>query len=318
MSQYSTKYPDVAEPIVQFFSEKFVDLDVLEKWAIPDKLVVKAAVTGTIFDRDQNPHQPYDTQEIIEEAFAAVEAGACSIHLHVRDENGDITTDRKYYREVIGKIREKYGDRVHLDGETFFGETFEEAMIPITEGLLESAAVNTTATYFGDSVIVVPKSFIETQTEVIQEYNGKAQIAVYNLGDVDTANRYLIKPCLLKEPYEWLVVPGNPGCCPMPNERAMCESLLGFVRRIREVDPAERPFIFVCAGGRATSYLTTLAIILGLHVRVGMEDTVWKYPHKDDLLTSNMEVVLSTVEIAKRLGREPATADEYRGMVGLK
>ena len=317
MSPYSTKYPELSEPIVQIFGDKFIDLDVMEKWTIPDKIVVKAAVSGNIFDRDQNPHQPYDTHEIIREAVAAVEAGACSIHLHVRDENGEITNDRKYYHQVIGKIREKYGDRVHLDGETFFGDTFEEAMIPITEGLFDSAAVNTTATYFGDSVIIVPKSFIETQTKVIQEHNRKAQIAVYNLGDVDTAYRYLIKPGRLTEPFEWLVVPGNSGCCPMPNERAMCESLLGFVRRIREVDPSERPFIFVCAGGRATSYLTTLAIILGLHVRVGMEDTVWKYPHKDDLLDSNRDVILSTIEIAKRLGREPATAEDYRRMVGI-
>lgn len=318
MSQYSTKYPGVSQPIVHLFGEKFVDLTSLEKWGVPDKIVVKAAVTGAIFDREQNPNQPYSTAEILEEAISCVDAGACSVHLHVRDEEGNITADRKYYREVIDPLRETYGDRVHLDGETVFGETFEDALIPITEGLFDSAAMNTTATYFGDSLIAIPPDFLKTQSQVVQEHNRKAQIAVYNLGDIDNAHRFLIKPGILKEPYEWLVVPGNPGCCPMGNERMMCESLLSFVNRIREVDPSERPFIVVCSGGRATSYLTGLAIILGLHVRVGMEDTVWKYPHKDDLLTGNSDVVLSTIEMARLLGREPATADEYRRMVGIK
>jgi 3-keto-5-aminohexanoate cleavage enzyme len=219
---------------------------------------------------------------------------------------------------VIDPIREKYGDRVHFDGETAFGETFDEAMLPITEGLLESSAMNTTATYVGDTIIAFSPSFLKTSTKLIQEHNRKAQLAVYNLGDVDNADRFLIKTGILKQPYEWIVVPGMPGCCPMPNERAMCESLLSFVNRIREVDPAERPFIFVCSAGRATSYLTALAIVLGLHVRIGMEDTIWKYPHKDDLITSNRELVLSTIEIARQLGREPATADDYRRLVGLK
>jgi 3-keto-5-aminohexanoate cleavage enzyme len=318
MSKYSERFPDVTPPVIQLFGEKFAEVKIQKKWNIPDKLVIKTAVTGIIMDRDQNPNQAYSTQEIRDEAIACIEAGACSIHVHVRDENGNITNDRRYYHEVIDPIREKYGDRVHFDGETAFGDTFEEAQLPITEGLLESSAVNTTGTFLGDTLVGMPPRFVQAQAQVIQENNRKAQIAVYNLGDVDNADRYLIQSGILNQPYEWIIVPALPGCAPMPNEMAMCEVLLTFINRIKEVDPAERPFILVCAAGRATNYLSTLAILLGLHVRIGMEDTIWRYPHKDVILTNNREVVLSTVEIAKQLGREPATADEYRKMVGIK
>lgn len=321
MNKYSSpQYPDVQPPIVQVFEGTCVggDARIQPKWPIPDKLVIKAAVLGTIWDREQNPNQPYNVQETIREAMGAVDAGACSIHLHVRDENGNISFDRNVFKQVIDPIRAKHGDKVHIDGETVFGETFEDAMAPVAWGLFESSAVNATATYCGNTLICCPPSFIRAQTRTIQEHGLKPSIAVYNTGDVDTADRYLIKTGILKAPYEWIVVPGLPGCSMMHNPLAMAEELMNFVRRIREVDPAENPFIVISAGGRSSSYLTALAIIMGLHVRVGMEDSIWKYPHKDELLKNNKEIVMETVAMARLLGREPATADEYRRMVGLK
>ncbi len=319
MSQYSTTFHDALAPIVQLFGKCIGgDARIQPRWEIPEKVAIKVAVVGTIWDREQNPYQPYTTQETREEAMACIDAGACSIHLHVRDEHGNVTHERRYYREIIDPIRKKYGDRVHFDGESVFGATFEDAMAPIREGLFESSAVNTTATYVGDTLVCMPPSFLKAQTTAIQQHNCKAQIAVYNLGDVDNADRYLIKTGILKQPYEWLIVPGLPGCTPMPNPVAMCEGLLPFIYRIREIDPAKNPMIVVSAGGRASSYLTAFAIMLGLHVRIGMEDTVWRYPHRDELLKNNSQVVADTVHMARLLGREPATADEYRTMIGLK
>jgi 3-keto-5-aminohexanoate cleavage enzyme len=74
----------------------------------------------------------------------------------------------------------------------------------------------------------------------------------------------------------------------------------------------------VCAAGRATLYLTTLATMLGIHIRVGTEDTGWKYPHRPERFASNLEIFEAARDIASRLGREPATAAEYREMLGLR
>jgi 3-keto-5-aminohexanoate cleavage enzyme len=64
--------------------------------------------------------------------------------------------------------------------------------------------------------------------------------------------------------------------------------------------------------------LTTLAIVLGCHVCVGKEDTIYKYPHSDDVTLSNKEIVEQTVTIARMLGREPMTGPEYRNALGMK
>ena len=102
----------------------------------------------------------------------------------------------------------------------------------------------------------------------------------------------------------------------MPNLRAMVDGLLYLVDRIRDID--KESIIYVSQSGRASTYLVAFSILLGLHVRVGMEDTIWKWPHRDEKIKSNEEVVRAAIEIARYLGREPATSDDYRKMIGLK
>jgi uncharacterized protein (DUF849 family) len=87
------------------------------------------------------------------------------------------------------------------------------------------------------------------------------------------------------------------------------------VDRIREIDP--QGFIQVCAAGRAGHYMATAAMLLGLHVRVGTEDSVWRYPHRDELLHNNVEMVERVRATAESLGRRLATPAEFRDMIGL-
>ncbi len=102
----------------------------------------------------------------------------------------------------------------------------------------------------------------------------------------------------------------------MPNPIAMAQSLIWQVSRIREIDSGS--VIMVCMSGRPSSYLSTQAMLLGLHVRVGMEDSIFRWPHKEDLIDSNATVVADTIRICEALGRQVATADEHRKLVGLK
>ena len=60
------------------------------------------------------------------------------------------------------------------------------------------------------------------------------------------------------------------------------------VDQIRKIDPTS--VISVCAAGRATLYMTTLATMMGLHIRIGTEDTPWKYPNSDEHLKNNLEM----------------------------
>jgi 3-keto-5-aminohexanoate cleavage enzyme len=58
--------------------------------------------------------------------------------------------------------------------------------------------------------------------------------------------------------------------------------------------------------------LTTIATMLGLQIRVGTEDTVWRYPNSDEMFTSNLDMFLHAKQIAQLLGRRVSTAKEYR------
>ena len=101
----------------------------------------------------------------------------------------------------------------------------------------------------------------------------------------------------------------------MHNPQQMVDALMRMVRTIRDIDP--NCFILVCAAGRASTYLATFAMLLGLHVRVGMEDTLWPYPHRDDIIQRNVDHFLQMKQIAQLLGRELMTPAEYREALGM-
>lgn len=98
--------------------------------------------------------------------------------------------------------------------------------------------------------------------------------------------------------------------------RSMSTHLFLMVDQIRQLDP--NAAITVCNAGRAGLYITTLATMLGLNIRVGLEDSCWRHPNSDELLRDNLELFERARSIAANLGRTPATADEYRAQIGLR
>jgi uncharacterized protein (DUF849 family) len=62
--------------------------------------------------------------------------------------------------------------------------------------------------------------------------------------------------------------------------------------------------------------MTTLATMAGLHIRVGIEDTPWKHPNSNVLLKDNLEMFNMARELAALLGRVPASANDYRTLIG--
>ena len=101
----------------------------------------------------------------------------------------------------------------------------------------------------------------------------------------------------------------------MYSPQSMIDGLVRQVGLIRQVDPGAN--IIVCAGGRASLHLANLALLMGLHVRVGMEDTVWKWPHRDDLIERNVDAFRITRTMVESLGRELMTAEEFRQLCGI-
>lgn len=316
-SEILKKYRDLkVVEVVRYDPDVYCDLVSVPRWDIPDKVILGVAITGSFIDKRQNPKQPYTPEEILNESIACIEAGATYLHFHVRDEKGGNIGDVERYRKIVKPIREKYGDKVLIDGCPVFGKNFEEACAPVTEGLFEVGIVNPVCTFVSENVRWLTPPAIRAQCEYFQALGKKVMVSVHDTASIDNIKRFLIKPGLLKRPYFFCILPDLPGAFYIPNPRAMVEGLALLVNRLKELDPDCQ--ILVCSSGRASIYIGTLAILMGLHLRVGTEDTVWRYPHRDEKLESNLQAFLSAKALCELLGRQIASADEYRRMIGLK
>jgi len=317
MEKVKAKYKDIPMTYWDTFGEMVADLRTQAKWPIPETVVVSAAVVGAFIDKRQNPNHPISTEEILKESIECAEAGATSIHLHVRDpETGRSVGDLPAYHAVVDPLKKKYGDKIVLDGCCVFGTTFEQVVAPITDGLFEVSPVNPVAGFIGDTVRYVPPKLMQASAEYFQEKGVKVQVSVHDTGSISNAKRWLLDTGIVQKPYFWIILPALPGILFMENPKGMVEAMMMVVNRLLEID--ENCTIMVCNAGRASVYIATWALMMGFHVRVGMEDTIWKYPHMDEKMSSNADSVRAIIQIANLLGRRVATADEYRKLIGLK
>lgn len=304
--------PEIIDPEKSAFFEGTIQ----PAWDVPDKIIIQPAITGAFFTRNANPNQPITTDEILQEARACLLEGASAIHLHVRDENGYNTLSQEKFEAVVGPLRQEFPG-VSIDGcyVTALEGEWDEMKRCLDAKILDAVPVNTTAVYNGDSLFAKPVPLLLEKTRLVLESGARPIIATYADADVNNAERYLFRSGMLGPGQTWCVLPGLPGCSPMENPRQMFDGLLRFTSLIRDVDPEAK--ILVCAAGRASIYLATIAAALGLHIRVGMEDTVWKWPHKQEKVQSNLEVFRLAKQLAEVLGRSVATPAEYREILGF-
>jgi 3-keto-5-aminohexanoate cleavage enzyme len=281
------------------------------QWKDPGKCILIAAVTGAFFNPNQNPNQPVSPDKIVQEAIECLDAGASSVHLHMRDfETGQPTGDADLFQEVVDKIKLKHPNAV-FDGCLTWGENFEEVLRPAKN--LHVTPINPTAVWIGSALLAFPPQWCQEKARYCYENDIVPQIAIYNSGDFSNAERWLLRRGMLKKPYYWLILPSLPGCFSMYNTEEAMESLVSSFRRLRAFDPDS--IIGVCAGGRATYYAAVISILLGGHVRIGMEDTIFRYPFRDEVIKSNVEEVIRIKNLIELLGREVATPTEYLEMV---
>jgi 3-keto-5-aminohexanoate cleavage enzyme len=304
--------PEIADPE----HSAFFDAPISTPWKLPEKTYISVAITGALFTANNNPNQPTTHAQIVEQAVTCAGAGASAIHLHVRDDSGYNTLSYERFDDVTSTLRGKFPE-LAVDGclvAALEGEWDTMRRI-LDDKVLDAAPINTTATYIGDALFAKPMPYVLKKTQLIVESGARPIISCYTDADVDNADRMLFRSGLLGRGQNWLVLPALPGCSPMGNPRQMMEGLMRIVNSIYDVDPDA--VIVVCAAGRASTFLGTAALMLGLNIRVGMEDTVWYWPHREEKITSNLSALELAQSIARSLGRGVATHEEYRAIIGL-
>lgn len=271
-----------------------------------EKLIITAAICGAEVTKEHNPAVPYTVEEIAEEAYKAYKAGAAIIHLHVREDDGTPTQSRDRFEACINAIREKCPD-VIIQPSTggAVGMTNDERLQPITLNPEMATLDCGTCNFGGDDIFVNTENTIIEFAEKMNARGIKPEVEVFDKGMIDMANR-LNKKGYIKSPMHFNFVMGvNGGIGGAPRDLLfMAESI-----------PAGSTFT-VSGVGRTQLDMNVMSILLGGHVRVGFEDNV--NLSKGVKASSNADFVQRIKEIALKLGREIATPDEAREILGLK
>ncbi|HWH68870.1 MAG TPA: 3-keto-5-aminohexanoate cleavage protein [Candidatus Sulfotelmatobacter sp.] len=262
-----------------------------------DKLVITCALDGAEITKAQNPHLPVTPVEIAEDAARVRQAGAAMVHVHGRLPDGTPTQSGVVYAEIIREIRARTDIIVQCSTGGAVGMTPEERLQPVMLKP-EMATLSAGTVNFGRDVFMNSPEMMEHFARVIKEQGVVPEIEAFDVGHIFNALA-LVKQGLLTLPLHFDFVMGVPGGIPgtVKNLLLMSESI------------PEGCTWSVAGIGRAQLPLATAAIILGGHVRVGLEDNNY---YTKGVLASNEMLVARVVRLARELGRDVATPDEAR------
>lgn len=278
-----------------------------------EKLIITVAITGGAHGKKANPNLPEQPEEQIEQAIDCWNAGASMIHIHARDKNGKGVQDPEVYSCVKEGIRARGCDVIinFTTGGTA-GMTAAERLQSIEAGP-ELASLNMGTLQWGpwpDGSYYLasnPPNEVEWFCREMRTKGIKPEMEVYSavmMQEVDL----LIKKDVLEKPYWVNFVLGIPGQGAMHatwQNLTHCVSLL----------PPDANYS-VCAIGPGQLPMTSMSMVMGGHVRVGMEDNI--FYAKGELAKSNAQLVERTVRQARELQRPIASPAEAREIIGLK
>lgn len=298
-----------------------------------EKRIITAAITGSIHTPTMSPYLPITPEQIIDEILAVHEAGGTVCHVHVRDpKTGQPVTDLDIFREIASTVKTKCDIILCLTTGGGLGMSAEERVQTVATLSPELASFNAGSVNFAlfqamdkwkdwkyeweQKYLRMTEDFVFTNTfktlrefcEFFDNNNTKPELEVYDSGMINNIANLIARGLLKKPVYVQFVMGVLGGITPS------CENLMFLV------DYAKRligDFEFsVCVAGRAQFPICTQSLLIGGHVRVGLEDNL--YLEKGVMAKSNAEQVEKIIRIAKELGIEPATPDEARQILGLK
>jgi uncharacterized protein (DUF849 family) len=296
-----------------------------------DKVIITAAITGSIHTPTMSPYLPITPQQIADEAVRAYEAGAAVCHVHARDpKTGIPSADPSLFKEITTSIKNRCNVIVCIS--TGAGGDIEQRVATVKLFRPELASLNAGSInyalfpllsrykewkfewekeYLANSEDVIFHNTFKSIREyctIFNEAGTKPELEAYDAGMVNNVT-FMIEAGYIKKPiYIQFVMGVLGGISPSP------ENLLFLV------DYARRQigdFIFsVCVAGRAQFPICTQSLLIGGNCRVGLEDNL--YLERGVMAKSNAEQVTKMIRIAKEFGVEPATPDEAREILGLK
>lgn len=276
---------------------------------LSNKLIITAALCGAGTTREQSPYVPLTPDEIANDAAECVKCGASIIHLHIRDEQGKNSMDTALFKEVVNKVRNKLkeGNLDAILNLTTSGSSWPEdtrvAHLPNIKP--EMCSYDPGTMNWGNSYVFLnTPAFLERLGKLCLELDIKPEIEIFDAGMIGTVE-YLTKKGFLKQPCHYQFVLNVPGGMP-----GTIESLSYLLPKL----PSGSTWS-ITGIGQSHIPMMLAGLAAGCNgLRVGLEDNVYM---QKGVYATNAQLVKRAVKLAEVSGREIASADEARTILGL-
>ena len=288
-------------------------------------VIISCAVTGAGDTSGRSEHVPVTPGQIATSALDAASAGAAIVHCHVRDqETGKGARTVALYEEVVERIREKNEDVVinltaGMGGDLNVGPDNDpmdwQAGTDLVGGLDRLAHVEAIrpdicsmdcgSLNFGDDneVYISTPSMLRLMAERVRELGVRPELEIFDTGNLWFAQT-MIDEGLIDAPY-WIQL-----CLSIPYGTPMDVGILqAMVNRL----PDEAEFTSFGLGAMQMP-MVAQSVMLGGHVRVGLEDNLYL---ERGVLATNAQLVEKAAQIVELLGARLQTPADARNTLNL-
>jgi 3-keto-5-aminohexanoate cleavage enzyme len=289
------------------------------------KVIVTVAPTGGMATKEMNPHLPTQPREIAEDTYRCYNAGASVVAVHARRQDDEATCDPAIYTRINRLIRDKCdivlnnstggginGDMVRPLPNGLWEIQWEERLKGMQGEGVEMCTLDaqTVIASFDRKEILVatPPTRIRQIAEMMKARGIKPEWEVFGLADIVQDVKRAIDDGLDDAPHFINIVIGaNAFQGALPYTPRLLQAMVDHL-------PARSVFN-VSAIGAAQLPAAINSLLLGGHVRVGLEDNLY-YEH--GVLATNVQLVERLVRLVREMGYEPATPAEAREIIGLR
>ena len=288
--------------------------------ALAKPVILNVMPTGSFITRAQNPAQPYTAEENARAAIAAYREGAAIWHMHIRDERGIPCKDPERIRGALDQVLEACPDLIiSMNALADYNATGVGNISPIVEPLIRANPryIDTVVVHTESSRnVTVEKEDLKDMVVYLQERGIKPEFECVEARGIHNIRAWVLNAGVdLKQPYFINCYAGSHKGTPLDFGEAWAYR---YALLMMESFP-EHSVRGVNIGGRLWMPLSLFMIMLGAdHVRIGMEEAVYFYPHKNELIENNAQMIATMVSLCRALGREVATPKAAREILGLR
>jgi 3-keto-5-aminohexanoate cleavage enzyme len=273
------------------------------------KLIINSCLTGMVPRKKDTPHVPVTAEEIVSDAKSCFDSGTTIVHIHARDENENPTYRKDAYRDLVVEIRRQCpGIVINLttSGRDFNEFEYRSQVLELEgDAKPDMASLTVGSLNFPKQASINSPDMIRSLAEKMLQNGIKPELEIFETGMINYA-LYLQKKGIILEPLYFNLLLGSLGT--MPARLIDLEHLLRTL-------PAAASWGGTGIG-RFQLPINLASIILGGHVRVGLEDNIYYDAARTELATNQM-LVERLAKFAQFIGRDIATPEETRQIIGL-